>query len=171
MLLLGLSAPGYGAFLSDEEALSVEAAALRGELGLFQTIRQGILLSITQCEGEESCLGNVHHQEVGQLIDAIDNRVRVLTQRYEAAQESDLEDILVTYVDEREAFNGYLARIKVISPEQFEEVLEDGLGDEDIFGIRTISSAEKILNQYRVYEDEDDLLEDDEEGLEEINFD
>jgi len=170
LLLLGLSVPGHSAFLSDEEASSVETGALAGELGLFQTIRRGILLSITQCEGEELCLGNLHRHEVEQLIDAIDNRVTVLTRRYEESRESGLEDILVAYVDEREEFNDYLERIKVISPEQFEDELDDEFGDEDIFGITTISSTAKILNQYRIYEDQDDLLADDEEGLEEIEL-
>lgn len=123
-----LAQDGIGV-LDDKDAARAEPAALQAEQELFETIRQGIAVSIAQCELAPKCNPTVAREELRRIVGKLDTRLDTLTARHTESGDAALEPIMVAYVETRDGYNQFLSRLDTILPpeDEFGEPLD--LGD------------------------------------------
>ncbi len=147
-----------GGFLSSEDAQTADTDALLAEVAVFRSIRDGITLSLAQCDFSGSCEPAVTSDEVQQIISALDQRINGLSQRQQASDDgAGLEDVLIAYVDELDGFSGVLEKLGSISAE--EAVIGGDIDESELFG----SEEEKTdttenVDQFDIFADEDEEL-------------
>ncbi len=164
LLLLQLSSSGVdaaprGEILSEEIASSADTSVLMAEANLFNTIRQGITLTIAYCEGLDSCVPDANRVEVERIIDTLDTRISSLVQRHEETGEAELETILIAYADARDGYTEFIEKLGAMPTGEDDIGLGDDFGD-DIFG-----EAAGIDEQYNIFRDFDEELFDEEDEL------
>lgn len=149
-----------GEILDNEIAAAADLSVLRAEAKLFESIRQGVVLTITECELLESCSLNVNQDELRQLIAKLDARITSIAARHsESSGEEGLEDILLAYVDARDGYNDMLEKLAALP--QTQESKADDFAGEEIFGdVETESTG--VENKEEIYKD---LFEDIDEEL------
>ena len=148
-----------GEILDNEIAAGADVSVLRAEAQVFESIRKGIVLSITECELEESCVLNVNRVELQQIVEKLDARITSLAIRHSESDEADLEDILLSYADTRDGYNVMLeklATLSVVNDGESETVIEDDIfSDIDQDAAGTENTEE---NYNKLFEDIDEEL-------------
>ena len=147
----------FARILTSDEVSQADTQALVAETDVFKAIGMGIALSLANCEGVEDCIPSVNHEELKQLLDALDNRIahiQEIVNSEEEISEEQLNQILTAYVDEREKYLRYLDQLGTISPVE-EVVTEEESLNADIF-----SDVDEEVEDYSVFEDTDsDILD------------
>jgi hypothetical protein len=139
--------------LPDNTVRSAEIAALQEEIRAFDTVRQGILLSLGLCDLTETCQPVVSHEELRRLASAVDHRIEQLVMRHADTQDAELETVLIAYADLRDSFNAALAQLNAVSPEPVRKLtFADALGG---------TENELMPPEYAVFEDAGEELLDD----------
>ncbi len=145
--------------LDINEISDADITTLLEDTKVFNTIGMGIALSIAECTGKDICEPTVDEDEIGQLIEALDQRIEGVVTRQQNSDE-ELTNVITAYVDTKEKYADYLQRLSEIArPEipQEEFVEEDLFSDEDAL----------TEDEYSAFDDFEEDLEDDEE-LEEL---
>lgn len=117
--------------LNNEDVAVADVSVLREEAMLFETIKQGVVLMISDCELAKPCSLNVTQDELRQLITKLESRITMLAIRRSESGEKDLEEILLSYVDARDGYNKMLDKLIALS--QMDENKSEEAGKEDIF--------------------------------------
>jgi len=145
--------------LDIDEIISSDINTLVEDTKVFNTIGLGIALSIAQCEGRDICDPTVDENEIGQLIEALDQRIEGVVSRQQNSDE-ELTNVITAYVDTKEKYADYLQRLSEIARP---EIPQEEFAEEDLF------SSEDALteDEYSAFDDFEEDLEDDEE-LEEL---
>jgi hypothetical protein len=119
--------------LSDDAIIDADATLLKDEAQLFQTLQQGIALSLAYCEENSYCTPSVNREELERIITTLNIRIGTLSQRYQETGEDELPDIMISYADTRDTCTAYLDELA--SSVEDDELEEEDLGDDafDIF--------------------------------------
>ena len=126
---VSLAVAGEG-IMSNEAAQTASPDELMAEVAVFKNIRQGLTLSVTQCEFDSACDATPNSKEVQQVIDTIDKRVDGLSQRQQdAGNSAGLEDVLVAYGNERSGLSRVLKKINATTSSVIEHIDEAELFD------------------------------------------
>lgn len=104
-----------GDFLNDDSVAKADDSALAAEAGVFNTVSQGIAVSLARCAAEH-CVPDVTKDELELLISKLNDRIGVLTSRFQESGDKQLEKILLSYASSRDSYNGYLDKLKDIAP-------------------------------------------------------
>jgi len=150
--------------LTSDEVSQADTQALIAETDVFKAIGMGIALSLAQCEGIEDCRPSVIHEELRQLLQALDNRIAHIQNivNSEEISEENLNEILTAYVDERENYLRYLDQLGVVSPEIEEEFIEEEFVEEIV--VEEEKEKSVLIDaeiDFSIFEDTDDELFDD----------
>ena len=148
--------------LDINEISDADITILLEDTKVFNTIGMGIALSIAECTGKEICQPTVNEDEIGQLIDALDQRIEGVVSRQQESEE-ELSPVITAYVDTKEKYADYLDRLsKIARP----EIPQEEFVEEDLF------TNEDALteDEYSAFDDFEEDLEDDED-LEELEDD
>ena len=124
-----VQAAATGDILTDDAVANADDAALAAEAGTFDTLRQGIAISLARCEAEH-CVPSVSKGELDRLIKKLNSRISVLSTRYQESGDKQLESILLSYASSRDSYNGFLEKLNALAPA--EEQKEEGFPEEDI---------------------------------------
>lgn len=146
--------------LNTDEVTNADINTLVEDTKVFNIIGMGIALSIAQCDGKDICDPTVDENEIGQLIEALDRRIEGVVSRQQDSEE-DLSNIITAYVDTKENYTDYIARLNQITRSPVIEPAEDEFefAGEDIFADEEAMTED----EYSAFDDFDDSLEDDEE--------
>jgi hypothetical protein len=145
--------------LAADTANNASLGILKQEVEVFSTIRNGLYLSVAECELFDQCNANVNKGEIEQLLGVIDNRINLLSARYTVTTEADLESILVSYVDVRDGYSNILQKMESLP--QFEHQLNAADIGIDLYG-SDATTGEVPDNLLRLFMDTDnDLVDDD----------
>jgi hypothetical protein len=153
-----LSAPALAAqadVLDINEITDADITTLLDDTKVFNTIGMGIALSIAECTGKDICEPTVDEGEIGQLIEALDQRIEGVISR-EQNNEEELSTIRTAYIDTRDEYSDYLQKLSKISrpePPQEEFVEEDLFTNEDAL----------TEDEYSAFDDFEEDLDDDED--------
>lgn len=164
----------FARILTSDEVSQADTQALIAETDNFNAIGMGIALSIALCEGIEDCIPSVDHEELKQLLQALDNRIEHLTTivNNENIEETDLNEILTAYVDQRENYLRYRDDLGKIVPLETEDIFaeEDEFSVEE-FVVEEVKVKEKEKEKsvlidaeidFSIFEDADIEFEDEE---------
>ena len=130
-----------GEILDNDAAVNADVSTLRAEADVFETIRRGMMLTISECEVTSTCSLNVNSDEIHQLVSKLDARITAIAERHSESEEAGLEEILLTYVDARDGYNEMLDKLATMPQAGTSE--EEGLEQEDIFNDTKEESAGK----------------------------
>lgn len=131
------------AILEDQDAGTAPAATLEAEAQLFETIRQGIALSLAQCEINPRCNATVNREELRRIVGKLETRLDALTARHSESGDPALEPVLLAYVETRDGYNKFLEQADaILPPERDREQVDLGTLPEE-FSI--FSDAEAAL--------------------------
>jgi len=146
----------------EEQALdSADSAKFQQEIEIFTTIKDGITLSVAECELVESCTVNVNRGEVEQLITVIDTRVNALSLRYTESADPGLESVLVAYADTRDSYKSLLDKMNSMPQFAQQQDTASDLETDDFFtsaGGRAGSVPNELM---QLFQDADEELVDD----------
>ena len=117
-----------GDILTDDSVASADDAALAAEAATFDTLREGIAVSVARCEAEH-CVPDVSREELDRFIKILNDRISVLSGRYQESNDEQLESILLSYANSRDSYNGFLEKMESLAPE---EEKEEGFPEEEI---------------------------------------
>lgn len=136
LLLLGLALVGGPiqaqeslGILDDKDAERAEAGTLQAEAQLFEVIRQGIAVTIAQCEGTPGCVPTVSREELNRIVGKLETRLDVLTARHSQSGDAALEPVLLAYVEARDGYNQFLEKLASVLPPEDEFGQPVDLGD------------------------------------------
>ena len=122
-------AQGAGGILDDLDADAAEPGALQAEAQLFETIRQGIALSIAECELTPKCTPTVNREELRRIVDKLGTRLDALTSRHSKSGDAALEPVMLAYVGTRDGYTEFLNKLDTILPPETDDsgtsVLDD----------------------------------------------
>jgi len=145
--------------LDINEITDADITTLLEDTKVFNTIGMGIALSIAECTGKDICEPTVDEDEIGQLIEALDQRIEGVIFR-EQNNEEELSTIRTAYIDTRDKYSDYLQKLsKIARP----EIPQEEFVEEDLF------TNEDALteDEYSAFDDfEEDLLDDEDLDLE-----
>ncbi|OFZ99086.1 MAG: hypothetical protein A3H35_14745 [Betaproteobacteria bacterium RIFCSPLOWO2_02_FULL_62_17] len=136
--------------LDDKDADRADPGALQAEATLFETIRQGIALSIAQCELTPDCAATVSREELRRIVGKLETRLDALTARQSADGDTALEPIMLAYVETRDRYSEFLTKLDQILPPESE------------FGGREADLGE-LPAEFSVFADADSAMTDDAE--------
>jgi len=145
--------------LDINEISDADITTLLEDTKVFNTIGMGFALSIAECTGKDVCEPTVDEDEIGQLIEALDQRIEGVVSRQQNSDE-ELTNVITAYVDTKEKYADYLQRLSEIARPQ---IPQEEFVEEDLF------TSEDALteDEYSAFDDFEEDLEDDEE-LEEL---
>lgn len=118
-----------GDILMDEAVATADDAALSAEAATFATLREGIAVSVARCEAEH-CVPDVSREELDRFVKKLNDRISILSGRYQESNDKQLESILLSYANSRDSYNGYLEKLDALAPA--EEQKEEGFPEEEI---------------------------------------
>ncbi len=141
--------------LDINEITDADITTLLEDTKVFNTIGMGIALSIAECTGKDICEPTVDEGEIGQLIEALDQRIEGVVSRQQDSEE-ELTNVITAYVDTKEKYSDYLQRLSKISRP---EIPQEEFVEEDLF------TNEDALteDEYSAFDDFEEDLEDDED--------
>ena len=122
----GAGAVNLGEILSDDNVAGADVTALEAEAMVFDTLREGIAISVARCE-VETCVPDVNRDELELLIEKLNNRISALSGRYQESGDSTLEKVLLSYSSSRDSYNGFLDKLDILAAPAEEE----GFPEED----------------------------------------
>jgi hypothetical protein len=137
--------------LDDKDAKNAVMDVLRTETQLLETIRQGIALSIAQCELTPECAPTVSREELRRIIGKIETRLDVLSARHASVGNEELEPVMLAYAESRDGYNEFLSRLDTILPPEGEEGEVRDLGT--------------LPEEFAIFSDADAVLLDDTDEL------
>lgn len=157
-------------FLEPDNVINASANALLKDVKMFNTIGIGIALSIAECEGQDVCDATVDEHEIKQLISALGQRIdRILYRQHN--NEGELTDIVIAYADTKAAYQKYVEKLSQmeILPDP-EDLLNDPFVNDDVFEDfdEELSDDEDGLGEFEVPEVFEESGLKDSEGLEEL---
>jgi hypothetical protein len=89
--------------------------ALSADINMFNAIGLGISLSIAECTDNDICSPRLSKEELQQLIDVLDQRINsLLSRQQDHAARFDLTNIILSYVETKEKYTDYDARLSQI---------------------------------------------------------
>ena len=123
-----------GRILDGIEAEQADQKTLIAEANIFNSIGMGIALSLAQCEDQEQCQV-VNANELEQLLGTLNERIDDLIRRQQGG-DSDYDELLSLYVDQRENYLRYQDQLEGLSviPEAVDETAQDDSLDSQAFG-------------------------------------
>lgn len=110
--------------LDNEIIAKADISMLREETRILEQLHKGVVLSLAQCDVLDTCAPPVNRAELRVLIDLLQSRIGVLSNRYNESSEAALEEILITYADTRDDYTALLDRLATI-PQLADEADED----------------------------------------------
>lgn len=143
-----LHAAVTGNILSDAAFAEADAASLKEEANLFLRIKDGVMLSLAQCDLSETCSPDVGMREVESLLQTIDVRITTLVERYTETGNPELEQALLIYADARDGYARALDKLETL----------EGTGDEDALGEDDFSEDLESGDYSNLFEDTDEDL-------------
>jgi hypothetical protein len=169
LLTLSLCTGARAEILSEEDAATADTGALRQEIDLFTTIQRGVLLSVVECELVETCTAGVNKSEVEQIISMLDTRINSLSVRYTDTEDPALETVLLGYVDVRDSYNAILEKMDALPVfDVTEEAVVDEFGGDAFYGgVNSTGTGGVSQELFRLFQDADDELSDDDIPAEE----
>ena len=120
ILLCGGAAAATGAkggILRDEAVAGAEPAVLASEARLFARIKDGVMLTLAECQLADSCEPSVDIGEVERILHKIDTRITTLSSRYAESNNKQLEEALLIYANAREGYVEALDRLEALAGE------------------------------------------------------
>lgn len=141
-----LRAQEAAGILDDRDAGNAGAQVLQAEAQLFEHIRQGIALSIAQCElSPAKCTPTVSREEVRHIVEKLEGRLDTLTARHTESGDAALEPVLLAYVETRDGYTQFLNKLDTLLPpeDEFGEPVDLGRLPEE-FAIFADADAELI---------------------------
>jgi hypothetical protein len=156
----------YGQILEEQVLDSADSAKFQQEIDIFTTIKDGIALSVAECELVETCAVNVNRGEVEQLITVIDTRVNALSLRYTESADPGLESVLVAYADTRDSYKALLDKMNSMPQFAQQQDVASDLEVDDFFtaaGGRAGSVPNELMQLFQDADEE--LVDDDIENL------
>ena len=143
--------------LSSEAAQSADPDALLAEVAVFKGMREGLTLSVMQCESTGDCAVAADTGEVQQVINAINSRIGGLEQRQvDAGNSAGLDDVLAAYGNEKGGLTRLLRKIESTPRSVIENIDEDELfGDGESGDAEKAESSEQLNDMFA---DEDEEL-------------
>ena len=141
--------------LDINEISDADITTLLEDTKVFNTIGMGIALSIAECDGKDICEPTADEGEIGQLIEALDQRIEGVITRQQNNDE-ELTPVITAYVDTKEKYSDYLQRLSEIARP---EIPQEEFVEEDLF------TSEDALteDEYSAFDDFEEDLEDDED--------
>ena len=113
-----------GIILSEESLQTAPVAELKTDIVLFDTIRKGMTLSLAQCEFDSTnCDLTVDKEELDRILDALNKRIIALTTRHAQSGEAELEPVLLTYAETRDAYSAVKEQYIALAPPEKTESL------------------------------------------------
>jgi hypothetical protein len=129
-LILALStAPTFadkGEILADDIAARADVTALKTEAELFEQIKNGVLLSLAECDHAQNCSPNVNSDEVQRILLKLDSRITTLSTRYTNTREEGLDKVLLTYADARKGYAELLDKLDSLSGKDEDLFMKSG---------------------------------------------
>lgn len=121
-------------FLGDDAVAEADAGSIKAEAELFARVRDGVMLSLAECDMVDNCSPSVDTREVEILLEKIDTRITTLANRYTETNNKVLEEALLIYADAREDYARALDRLAALpgsgdaslGEDQFEQDLDKG---------------------------------------------
>jgi hypothetical protein len=154
VLCIGLTAPLSAqetvGIIDDKDAGKAEPGALEAEARLFETIRQGIALSIAQCELTPKCTPTVNREELRRIVGKLETRLDVLTSRHSESGDAALEPVMLAYVETRDGYTEFLTKLDAILPPESDDT-----------GTGVLEDAGSLPPEFAVFADADADLSDD----------
>lgn len=126
---LNANGAALGDILKDDSVASADAAALAAEAGVFDTLREGIAIEVARCAAEQ-CVPDVSRDELELLIKKLNNRISVISGRYQESGDKQLESILLSYATSRDSYNGFLDTLGTADSD--EQKGQEGFPEENI---------------------------------------
>ena len=136
--------------LDDRDAVAAEPGALQAEAQLFETIRQGIALSIAECELTPKCKPTVNREELRRIVGKLETRLDALTSRHSESGDAALEPVMLAYVGARDGYTEFLTKLDAILPPELDES-----------GTGVLEDAGSLPPEFAVFADADAELTDD----------
>lgn len=132
--------------LDDRDAGNAAPQSLQAEARLFEDIRQGIALSIAQCElSPANCTPTVSREEVRRIVEKLEGRLDALTSRHSESGDAELEPVLLAYVETRDGYTQFLNKLDTLLPPEGESGEPVDLGQlPEEFAIFADADAELI---------------------------
>jgi hypothetical protein len=155
----------HSQILEEQVLDSADSAKFQQEIDIFTTIKDGITLSVAECELVESCPVNVNRSEVEQLITVIDSRVNALSLRYTESADRGLESVLVSYADTRDGYKALLDKMNTMPQFAQQSDVASDLETDDFFtgaGSRAGAMPNELMQLFQDADEE--LLDDDMEN-------
>lgn len=110
--------PSYGdgvKILSDGAAAKANVKTLKIEAGMFEKIKNGVMLSLAACDSVKNCKPHVNAEEIQRILIKLDDRITSLSARYSKTKEKGLDQVLLTYADARKGYAKALDKIDALS--------------------------------------------------------
>lgn len=120
--------PATGNILPDDAFAEADVSSLKAEARLFDRIKDGVMLTLAECELADTCNPSVGRREVEWIIETIDIRITTLVDRYSETNNQELEEALLIYSDARDGYAGALEQLQALSGPDDEE---DTMGEDD----------------------------------------
>ena len=143
-------AQGGAGILDDRDADAADPGALQAEAQLFETIRQGIALSIAECELTPKCTPTVNREELRRIVSKLETRLDTLTSRESKSGDAALKPVMLAYVDARDGYNEFLTKLDAILPPESDET-----------GTRVLDDAGSLPPELAIFADSDVDVSDD----------
>ena len=104
-----------GRILSEGEVDLAASNQLAGELAVFESVGQGIALSLAVCDETAGCDPMLSEDELAKLIETLDNRIDQLTSVEETTETADNYDSLLNeYRQTRQEYALYMKELRDI---------------------------------------------------------
>ena len=146
-----------GEILATDVAQGADVSALQAEAKSFNTIKQGVALSLAMCEGNDLCKPNVNRDELNEIISTLNERISSIGQRYEETGNKDLEGVLLAYSSAKDDYSKYLDKLNTMVPEE-SNTTEDLFGSTDLFGGFGTPAS---VDPFAIFNDAGDEIKDD----------
>jgi len=153
-----LAQEDLGEILPTDVAQGADVSALQAEAKSFNTIKQGVALSLAMCEGNDLCKPNVRRDELNEIISTLNERISSIGQRYEESGDKDLEGVLLAYSSAKDDYSKYLDKLNTMVPEEA-NATEDLFGQTDLFG--GFDGPATGADPFAVFNDADEEIKDD----------
>ena len=115
-----------GEILADDVAAGANVSVLKTEAELFEQIKNGVLLSLAECDHGQTCSPKVNSDEVQRILLKLDSRITTLSTRYTKTREQGLDKVLLTYADARKGYAAVLDKLDTLSDQDEDTFMKTG---------------------------------------------
>lgn len=117
-----------GRIYAPHEVDPAATGTLSGELSVFESVAQGIALSLAACEGRSDCSPALSEDELSQLIRTLDQRIEQLnTYDAQADTGAEYDSLLNNYRQTRDSYALYLRELQDVRQNIREFAEEDAI--------------------------------------------